>query len=397
VTTSPVAASTAVSNTDLGPLPPGNDPINWTQAQATAAFQTLECGSAAQRQRVADFAATSWALGCGTGYPQDYNKYLLMPAGVKGTSVSSADAAPQTQSTGTGSFATGGWEVDLSFKDNSFYNFTQTTAGGTLQGAIVLDGIVQSAPTNATAIDGNAQITGNFDQSSATALANVLKYGSLPLSFQDNATSETVSPTLGKSSLNAGLLAGAIGLAIVIVYCFFYYRALGIVTIASLAVSGSMVYAAVVLLGQGIDFTLSLSGIAGFIVAVGITADSFVVFYERIKDEIREGKRARSAVESGWRAARRTIVSADAVSILAAVVLYAVSIGDVRGFALTLGLSTVLDLVTVFFFTKPLVTILIQRTLFSSGKYSGLSSQGPQAPLRRRPPGGSGTAPLEAS
>ena len=396
----PVASATAVAPSaaptptaaagPLGPLPAGNGPIDWTQAEAMAAITSLQCGNPQQLSRLGDFTATSWALGCGQG--TDTNKYLLMPAAVKGTSVKSAEADPSTTSAGTQQIATGGWEVNISFKDDGFENLTTKTAGGMLQVAIVLDGVVESAPVNQSPIVGDAQITGSFNQSSATELANTLKFGSLPLSFDNAPQTETVSASLGKSSLHAGLLAGAIGLAIVIIYCFFYYRALGIVTVLSLAVSGSMVYASVVLLGHAIGFTLSLAGIAGFIVAIGITADSFVVYYERIKDEVREGRAARSAVESGWRAARRTIISADAVSLLAATVLYVVTIGDVRGFALTLGLSTALDLVTVFFFTKPLVTILIQRPFFSTGRMSGLHADTPQAPIRRRPPGQGGVA-----
>ena len=180
--------------------------------------------------------------------------------------------------------------------------------------------------------------------------------------------------TLGTQSLHAGLLAGAIGLGLVIVYCFIYYRALGLVTVASLLVSALLVYGSVVLLGQAVGFTLTLAGIAGLIVSVGITADSFVVYYERLKDEIREGRTMRTAVEVGWTRARRTILSADTVSFLAAVILYVVSIGDVRGFAFTLGLSTLLDVAVVFLFTKPVVTLLLRRRFFATSKYSGLSA-----------------------
>ena len=388
-TATPSVAASPTAAADADPLPSGTGPINWTEAQAMAGITALQCGNSSELARLGDFTATSWALGCGTN--GDTDKYILMPAAVQGTSVKTAEADPATSSAGTQQIATGGWDVNITFKDDKFETLTTKTAGGTLQVAIVLDGVVESAPVNQMAIIGDAQISGNFDQSSASDLADTLKYGSLPLSFGNTPQTETVSASLGKSSLNAGLLAGAIGLAIVVLYCFFYYRALGIITVLSLAVSGSMVYASVVLLGHAIGFTLSLAGIAGFIVAIGITADSFVVYYERIKDEVREGRAARSAAETGWRAARRTIISADSVSLLAAIVLYVVTIGDVRGFALTLGLSTALDLVTVFFFTKPLVTILIQRPFFSSGKMSGLHVDLPQAPLRRRPPGQGGT------
>jgi preprotein translocase subunit SecD len=205
----------------------------------------------------------------------------------------------------------------------------------------------------------------------AHTLATQLKYGALPLGFvQQNA--QIVSATLGLQQLEYGLLAGAIGLALVIVYCMLYYRALGFVVIASLLVSGSIVFASLVLLGRSLGFTLSLAGIAGFIVAIGITADSFVVFFERLKDEVKEGRTVRSAVPRAWVRARRTILSADAVSFIAAVVLYALASDQVRGFAFTLGLSTIIDIVTVFLFTHPLVHVLSGTRTFTSPRVSGL-------------------------
>ena len=235
----------------------------------------------------------------------------------------------------------------------------------------MLDGVVQSAPYISSVRrdpGGRAQISGNFTQSSANDLANVLKYGALPLKFTQSDV-QSVSATLGNAQLRGGLIAGIIGLGLVIVFSLVYYRALGIVTIGSLAVSGLILYAVTTLLGHSsLGYTLSLPGIAGFIVAVGITADSFVVFFERIRDEIREGRRLRSAVDRGWPRARRTILSADTVSLLAAVILYLVSIGDVRGFAFTLGLSTLSDLFIVFFFTRPLLEVLARWPAFDSGK-----------------------------
>jgi preprotein translocase subunit SecD len=232
--------------------------------------------------------------------------------------------------------------------------------------------VVQSAPTINERIPGSAQISGTFTQSDAQDLANILKYGALPLAF-DKSQAVSVSATLGKESLHAGLIAGAIGLGLVLIYSFLYYRALGFITIASLAVSGALVYASIALLGAAIGFTLTLAGVAGFIVSVGVTADSFVVFYERIKDEVREGRTVRTSVDRAWVRARRTIISADTVSLLAAVALYLLSIGSVRGFAFTLGLSTLLDLVVVFLFTHPLVALLVRRPFFSTGRFSGLT------------------------
>ncbi|MBA2323404.1 MAG: protein translocase subunit SecD, partial [Pseudonocardiales bacterium] len=249
--------------------------------------------------------------------------------------------------------------------------------------AFVLDAQVVSAPRIAAPIFGSTQITGSFSQAEARDLAGVLKYGSLPLSF-GTSDAETVSATLGLASLEAGLLAGGIGLALVFVYCLFYYRALGVLTILSLVCSGAVVYAMLVLLGRSIGFTLDLAGVAGFIVAIGITADSFVIFFERLKDEVREGRSFRNAVPRSWVRARRTILSADAVSFLASAVLYILAVGQVRGFAFTLGMSTVLDLVVVFLVTHPLVAAASKSKVLSSPTWSGLGAVAKIGAIRRR-------------
>jgi len=248
--------------------------------------------------------------------------------------------------------------------------FTSANVGQ--QAAFVLDSEVVSDPqVNQAIFGGGTQISGQFSQAQAQSLADVLKYGSLPLSFESSEY-ETVSATLGLASLRAGLIAGAVGLAVVFVYCLFYYRLLGLLTILSLVLSGVVIYAVLVLLGRWIGFTLDLAGVAGFIVAIGITADSFVVFFERLKDEIREGRTFRSAVPRGWERARRTILSADAVSFLAAAVLYVLAVGQVKGFAFTLGMSTVLDLVVVFLVTHPLVSMASHSKFLSRPGLSGL-------------------------
>ncbi len=240
--------------------------------------------------------------------------------------------------------------------------------------AFTLDDEVITQPTNIqSTINGDTQVTGNFTQTQADDLANSLKYGALPLKFTAE-TASTVSATLGTAQLKAGLLAGGIGLALVVLYSLFYYRALGLVTIASLLVSGGLTYASLVILGSQIGFTLTLAGIAGFIVAVGITADSFVVLFERIKDEVHEGRTMRVAIPRAWVRARRTIISADIVSFLAAAVLYFFAAGDVRGFAFTLGMSTILDLVVVFLFTHPLVSLLSRSAAFGSARFTGLNA-----------------------
>jgi len=231
----------------------------------------------------------------------------------------------------------------------------------------VLDGLVVSAPSINEAIpSGNAQITGSFTQTEAEDLANVLKYGALPLAF-DRGEVQQVSPTLGSDQLDAGLLAGALGLILVVIFSVLYYRALGLVTVGSLAVASLLVYLLFLVLGEAIGFTLTLAGIAGAIVAIGITADSFIVYFERVRDEAREGRSLRSAVESGWLRARHTIIVADMVSILAAVLLYFFAVGGVRGFAFTLGLTTLVDLIVVFIFTKPIVTLIARMNFFASG------------------------------
>jgi preprotein translocase subunit SecD len=255
---------------------------------------------------------------------------------------------------------------------------------------------VVSAPTIQSAIvDGNTQISGNFTQQQTKDLADILKYGSLPLSFTSS-DATTVSATLGLASLKAGLIAGGLGLALVFVYCLFYYRLLGALTIVSLGLSGLVVYAVLVLLGRWIGFTLDLAGVAGFIISIGVTADSFVVFFERLKDEIREGRSFRSAVPRGWARARRTILASDAILFLASAVLYAIAVGDVQGFAFTLGMSTVLDLVVVFLVTHPLVVLASKSKTLSNPKLTGLGGVQHLADERRSARKAAGAAAKEA-
>ncbi|WP_410645720.1 protein translocase subunit SecD [Amycolatopsis sp. lyj-346] len=281
----------------------------------------------------------------------DTYKYLMEPEFLPGTEIADSTSGFDQQR--------GQWVVNLSFKSEGtkiWADFTSKNTGQ--QAAFVLDTQVVSAPNIQVAIvDGNTQITGKFTQSEAKDLSDILKYGSLPLSFASS-DATTVSATLGLASLQAGLIAGGIGLLVVFVYCLFYYRLLGVLTILSLALSGALVFAVLVLLGRWIGYTLDLAGVAGLIIAIGITADSFVIYFERLKDEIREGRTFRSAVPRGWVRARRTILASDAVSFLAAAILYVIAVGDVQGFAFTLGMSTVLDLVVVYLVTHPLVAMV---------------------------------------
>jgi preprotein translocase subunit SecD len=225
-------------------------------------------------------------------------------------------------------------------------------------------------------LNGQAQISGNFNQASAESLATSLRYGSLPISFEKDPTVETIGPSLAGDQLSAGIFAGLIGLLAVMLYCLLYYRGLGVVVVASLLVAAAITYAIVLLLAKAAGFTLTLPGIAGLIVAVGITADSFIVYFERIRDEMRDGKSMRVAVEAGWKRARNTCLAADAVSLLAAVVLYIFAAGVVRGFAFALGISTIIDLVVFFWFTHPMVSWLARFRFFNQGhKLSGLDAE----------------------
>ncbi|MDQ4119492.1 MAG: protein translocase subunit SecD [Actinomycetota bacterium] len=293
-------------------------------------------------------------------------KYLLGPSFLEGTEIAGAQAQQNSQGAG--------FVVSVTFKPTGadiWGKYTTENVGKTV--AFTLDGAVVSDARINQPIYGPTEISGNFSQQRAQELAEVLRYGSLPLSF-DSSQAQTVSATLGLASLQAGLIAGAIGLALVFVYCLIYYRLLGLLTILSLVLSAAVVYAVLILLGRWIGFTLDLAGVAGFIIAIGITADSFVIFFERLKDEMREGRTYRSAVPRSWERAKRTILTADAVSFLAAAVLYILAVGEVRGFAFTLGMSTVLDLVVVFLVTHPLVALMSRSKQLGKPSLNGLGA-----------------------
>jgi len=332
---------------------------------------------------------TQWKKEAGYTKPQDYDatnaqivscdssggKYALDVAKIPGTQIATASAQLSTTSNQ--------WEVLVTLKGagtTAFANLTSEQAtkyypdASTNEDdfyldtiAVVLDGNVVTAPeTNGAIPGGTFQVTGNFTQAEATQLANVLTYGSLPLNFEI-LTADTVSASLGRAQLDGGLIAAAIGLGLVVIYSFLYYRGLGLVSVFSLVIAGTIALLAVMLLTKYQNFALELAGIAGLIVAIGITADSFVVFFERLRDEVREGKALRPAVEAGWKRARRTILVSDTVSFIAAVLLYYFSIGEVKGFAYTLGLTTIIDVVVVFLFTKPMVTILARTKFYGNG------------------------------
>lgn len=317
------------------------------------------------------------------------SKYLLDQAKVLGTDVDDADAVLDQ---------TSAWVVSLDFTGDGQGKWTALTReafnnegqacdatalgqDGKCRVAVVLDNEIVSSPEIQGVLTGNSQITGNFNQKDASTLAGQLRYGALPVTFEQQ-EAQNVTATLGASHLRAGLLAAGIGMLLVIIYAFFYYRLLGSVIFLSLILSALLVFGALVVLGRQIGFTLTLAGIAGMIVSLGVAADSFVIYFERLKDEIREGRSPRSAVPRAWIRARRTIISANAITLLSAVVLYVVSVGTVKGFAFALGLATVLDLVVVFLFRHPIMTMFARTRAFLSPRVSGL---GRALPARNQP------------
>ena len=315
-------------------------------------------------------------------------KYILGPVELSGSDITDATSGLETtQSGGT----TGRWVVNITLDGNGtdiFADISQRLYGATApqnQFAFVLDGSVISAPSmNGLITDGRPSISGSFTEETAKTLADQLKYGALPISFEVS-SSEQISATLGSAQLQIGLIAGLIGLILVVIYTLFQYRLLGFVTIASLVVAGVLTYLAIALLSWRQGYRLSLAGVAGIIVAIGFTAYSFIVYFERIRDELRDGRGLESAVEAAWKRAKRTIYASKGVNLLAAVVLYAVAVGNVRGFAFTLGLTTIIDVLVVLLFTHPMLQLLAQTRFFSSGhKLSGLDPKALGAVYRGR-------------
>ncbi|MEU2700717.1 MULTISPECIES: protein translocase subunit SecD [Micromonospora] len=347
---------------------------------------TITCAQLDKRPAASIKDEKQKAVACESGA-----KYLLDVAKVLGTDVKNASAQlDQTSS----------WVVSLNFTGSGQEKWTaltreaftnegqacdQTALGqdGKCRVAVVLDNEIVSSPEIQGVLTGDSQITGSFDNKAANALASQLRYGALPVTFEPQ-EQQNVTATLGDSHLKAGLLAAGIGMLLVIIYSFFYYRLLGSVIFLSLVLSALLVFGALVVLGRSIGFTLTLAGIAGMIVSLGVAADSFVIYFERLKDEIREGRSPRSAVPRAWIRARRTIISANAITLMSAVVLYIVSVGAVKGFAFALGLATVLDLVVVFLFRHPIMTMFARTRAFLSPRVSGL---GRALPARSAEPG----------
>jgi preprotein translocase subunit SecD len=315
-------------------------------------------------------------------------KYILGPVEVRGENISDASAGTITTQTGA---STNNWAVNLEFDGTGTQAFGAVTQrlfnlpSPQNQFAILLDGYIITAPaTNAVIQNGQAQITGNFTQESATTLADQLKYGALPIGFEVQ-SQENISATLGEDSLQAGFLAGIIGLILVMVYMTIQYRGLATVVFGSLVIAALLVYLFIVFLSWRQGYRLSLAGVAGLIISVGITADSFIVYFERIRDELRDGKSLEVAVEAGWRRAFRTILASNAVSFTAATILYLLTSAAVRGFAFTLGLTTLINLILVTLFTHPLVQLLSRNKFFASGhRFSGFDLSAREASYRGR-------------
>lgn len=353
--------------------PENGSDLNWIDAALYQQFEKFDCPTVLNTRSDEVYDPARPMISCD---PDMGQKYILGPVEVPGADISDASFGMVRGQQGA---VTGQWGVNLEFNNEGKTKFAEVTQrltgmqGAQNQFAIVLDGNVISAPTsNAVIPDGRAQITGNFTEQTAKALADQLKFGALPISF-DIQSEQQISATLGSDQLRSGLIAGLIGMGLVAIYSLFQYRLLGVVTIVSLLVSGVLTYLALVLLGWSMNYRLSLAGVAGLIVAIGLIADSFIVYFERIRDELRDGRPLHSAVEIGWKRAKRTILAAKAVNILAAVVLYIVAVGNVRGFAFTLGLTAVVDIVVVFLLTHPVLQLLAKTKFFGEGhRLSGL-------------------------
>ncbi|MCQ2000640.1 protein translocase subunit SecD [Arthrobacter zhaoxinii] len=348
---------------------------NWISPELQTQFETTDCLNPDTIANAEQAPADQPMVAC---EPGTAGKYILGPVEVPGVDISTASFG---MAQGNNGVSTNQWAVNIEFNGEGTDKFRSVTdrlfafpeGDPRNQFAIVLDGQIISAPTvNAVITDGKPQITGNFTQESAEALSEQLKYGALPISFEIQ-SEQQVSATLGADQLRMGIIAGLIGLALVAVYSLFQYRALGFVTIASLVVAGLLSYLAIAILGWSHNYRLSLAGVAGLIVAIGQTADSFIVYFERIRDELRDGRGLVSAVDNGWKRAKRTVLASKAVNILAAVVLYFVAVGNVRGFAFTLGLTAIADLIVVFMFTHPTMVLLARTRFFGDGhRFSGL-------------------------
>ncbi|MFB4351865.1 protein translocase subunit SecD [Microbacterium sp. LS_15] len=398
----PVLATTAGTNTFIGedgnetPYPTPDDSLSdtptaeptdpsdlsWVSEKLAAEFQAYDCAN--PENDPSREPADQPLIACD---PTGQAKYILGPTELTGQAITDAQAGRDPRS--------GAWIVQLTMNADGTDAFGKVSTrlnqnrianlSPRDQFAFVLDGSVISAPVmNGQILDGRPSISGSFTQETATTLADQLKFGALPLSFEVQ-SSDTVSATLGTQQLQIGLIAGLIGLALVAVYSLFSYRALGTVIIASIAVMAVLTYIVICILAWRLGFRLSLAGVAGLIVSIGFTADSFIVYFERIRDELRDGKSITAAVEDGWGRAKRTIYISKSINVLAAVVLYILADATVKGFAFTLGLTTVIDVLIFVIFTHPVMQILARTRFFGGGhKLSGLDPESLGAVYRSR-------------
>ncbi|MBW8486535.1 protein translocase subunit SecD [Actinomadura parmotrematis] len=384
--TAPTPSASASAKPSASPSPSASAPAagdetvpGVTDPAVVKQFAELNCYTANNLAPGANDPNKKWVAACDQKVEKGATaKYILGPVSVLGEDVKSASAMPPDLQNG----GSASWSVNLSFNGRGAKAFGDVTAKAyqayqadptSAQGqvAIVLDGRVVSAPSiqQGAITGGIASIDGSVDsftQTYATDLANVLKFGALPLEFRQSSIDE-VSSTLGTDQLRGGIIAGGIGLVLVVLYCLLYYRGLGLVAVSSLLVAGGVTYVSVVVLGENMGFRLSLPHIIGLIVSIGITADSFIVYFERLRDEIRAGRKLRPSVEVAWKRARRTILVADAVTFIASAVLFFLAVGGVKGFAFAMGLTTLIDIVVVFFFTKPLVALLARTSFYGKG------------------------------
>ncbi|MFM7030452.1 MAG: protein translocase subunit SecD [Micrococcales bacterium] len=363
------ATSAPIATSSASPSNPSD--LNWVTRAIQTKYEALDCANSFRKPGQVDNDKEPLVT-CST---DGTTKYILGPVEIQGSDIANAQAGTQTSSTGV---STGQWVINLAFNGKGTGEFAATTkrlyplSSPQNQFAVTLDGYVITAPqTNAVITNGQAEISGNFTADSSKSLANQLKYGSLPIGFTVQ-SAENISATLGSQQLSSGLLAGGIGLLIVIIYSLFQYRGLAVVTIGSLVIAAVVTYIMVAFLSWRQGYRLSLAGVTGLIVSIGITADSFIVYFERVRDELREGRALSTAVDAGWSRAIRTILVSDGINFLAATVLYILTVGNVRGFAYTLGLTTIIDVLIVVLFTHPMLQLLAQTRFFSSGhKFSG--------------------------
>lgn len=378
--TTPTPTDTATATSTAKPTgstaaPQNGSDLAWVTDDLSKAFQALDCSDPAAVDKIVDDPAKPLVTCSDDGA----EKYILGPVVVNGDQIKDAAAGYRPLSNGQPSSTV---EITLSFKSEGTKAYAEASKrmvsleSPRNQMAATLDSRVIVAPYfQAAILDGQASISGQFTIQSARDLANQLKFGALPLSFTLQ-TRDQISPTLGSEQLRMGLIAGVIGFALVFMYSLAQYRALGLVTVLSIIIAALLTYGAIAVLGWSHNFRLDMAGVTGLIVAIGVTADSFIVYFERIRDEVREGRPLRAAVDTGWRRARRTILAADGVNFLAAFVLYLLASSNVRGFAFTLGLTTLIDLLIVVLFTHPLVAILSGTKFFGGGhKWSGLDPE----------------------